>query len=441
MKFLNPLRKLFLCLFITALAACTNFADEAGSIRVHEGDIVLNNGVFLNPRTQTQREGGLIIRNGKIFAKLDTPIIDFSAKIIDLNGKFVIPGLIDLHTHSFGNQIPGAANDNPGTEAIAERILQAGVTGFLDLFGDEDVLYEVRERQRRGDIGGADIHASLSCVTAPKGHCAEYGIPTRTLTSPKEAVKEITELAVRKPDIIKIVYQPSDDQPSIDKATFESVVATAKKMNLKTVVHIKTWQDVRDAMDVGATAITHIPRGPIPADLPKLMAQNKIIVIPTLTVHTDFVNFLFDPEVLDAPLARKLVPVDLINAYRDEALIDKYRDRRISFEDRNKETLASVRAMVKADVPILVGTDSGNWGTIQGYSTHREMIKLVEAGLSSWEAIAAATTLAGDFLSERVDIEIGAPANLVILNVSPIQDISNTQKIEIVIHHGRLIAL
>lgn len=419
--------------------ACTSKPEEERGISYSADDLALINGIFLDPVSQTQRRGSVVIRNGVIIAQLKRRPDTFPGKVINLEGKWVIPGLIDMHTHSFGNQIPGPERDSPGTEEVSRRVLKAGVTGLVDLFGYEEALLEVRDRQRSGAFIGAEIFTSLSCLTAPEGHCAEYGIPTRTMTTPREAASVVTDLAKRGPDVVKIVYQPTDDQPSIDKATFASAVATASRLGLKTIIHIKTWQDVRDAVSVGATAITHVPRGDIPADIPGRLADSGTVIIPTLTVGTDFADFLFDPEVLDAPLARRLAPKTLFSAYRDPELTGRYQDRRDTFEKRNATTVASIRKLKEAGVTVLAGTDSGNWGTIQGYSVHREMIILTEAGFSPFEALAAATTWAGEFLGIKSGVTPGSRASLVILSASPLDDIRNTQEIELVIHQGEVV--
>jgi imidazolonepropionase-like amidohydrolase len=344
-----------------------------------------------------------------------------------------------VHTHSFGNFIPFAKNDAPGTQAVSERTLKAGVTGFVDLFGDEQRLIDVRAKQRNGEFIGADIYTSLTCFTAPKGHCSEYGIATRTVTSVADVVKEMTDLVKQKPDVIKIVFQPSDDQPSISKEVFAELVKTSEQFGIKTIVHIKAWQDIRDAVEVGASAVTHVPRDEIPMDIPALMAKSGIVMIPTLTVHTDFVNFLFDPAVLDASLIKELVPEALISAYRHSDLIAKYKDKQTTFKERNTVTFSSVKAMIDAGVRILVGTDAGNWNTIQGYSVHREMKLLTDVGMTPQHAIASATTYSANFLGILSGFNEGDSANFIILNASPIKDIMNTQRIALVIKNGNVV--
>ena len=280
---------------------------------------------------------------------------------------------------------------------------------------------------------------AVQFIGSPEGHCSEYGIATRTVTSVADAVREMTELVTLDPDVIKIVYQPSDDQPSISKEVFAQLVKTAEQFGVKSIVHIKTWQDIRDAIDVGASAVTHVPRGEIPKDIPALMAKAGIVMIPTLTVHTDFVNFLYDPTVLDAPLTKELASEALISAYRHVDLITKYKDKQAKFRERNAVTFSSVNAMINAGVRILVGTDSGNWNTIQGYSVHREMKLLTEAGMTPHQAIASATTYSANFLGIQSGFNEGDKANFIILNASPINDIMNTQIISLVIKNGNIV--
>lgn len=81
----------------------------------------------------------------------------------------------------------------------------------------------------------------------------------------------------------------------------------------------------------------------------------------------------------------------------------------------------------------------GNRGALQGYSAHRELMKLVEGGATPWQALAGNTTLAGEFLGRDYGVSLGDEANLVLLNASPIEDIRNTQRIFAVVHHGQVV--
>jgi len=403
-------------------------------------DLFLVNGQIVDPDTEEIHAGNLLILAGRIAGSPDRAPADFTGETIDLNGKWVIPGLIDLHTHAYGNMAPGGAMDGPGTQVVANRMLYAGVTAFLDLFGSEQSLHALRARQHAGEVGGADLYASLSCLTATEGHCTEYGTPTRVMDSPEEAREVVADLATKRPDVVKIVYAPTGRMPSIDRETLAAAVSTATENGIRTVIHINTWEDVRDAVQVGATAVTHVPRSEvIPPDLAQLMASRGMSSIPTLAVETDFQLFVLDETVLNHALARALTTEEIIEAYRTDEIRARASETAERASARRARILASVKTMSDAGVNILAGTDAGNWSTIQGYSIHRELAVMVEAGLTEWQALASATTRAGEFLGRDVGVTAGDVASLVVLEASPLENIANTQRIAMVIHHGEVV--
>ena len=417
-------------LFCLAVLACA--ASAAAQ------DLVLTNATIVDPAARTTARGSIWIEGGRIAGRGAAPPASARGERIDLQGRWVVPGLVDLHTHAFGNQAPGGAIDAVGTQANATRILRAGVTALLDLFNDEAAIFALRDRQRAGEVGGAEIFASGPCFTATKGHCSEYGIPTRIIDSPADVRTELAELAPKRPDVIKVVYDHGEGTlPSIDRATLEALVAGARQLGLKTIVHVGTWEDVRHAVRAGAAVVTHVARdGPVPDDVMTLIAAQRTLHIPTLTVHTDMQAFFDTPALVDSPLMAALTTDAIRNAYRKSpALTPEQAARRRA---AGAQSIASVGRLHRAGVPMLTGTDGGNPGVVQGYSVHRELIRLVEAGLSPWEALAASTTKAGEFLGQRYGVQAGDAANLVVLDASPLDDISNTQRISMVVMRGQV---
>ena len=101
--------------------------------------------------------------------------------------------------------------------------------------------------------------------------------------------------------------------------------------------------------------------------------------------------------------------------------------------------LEAVRALAAAGVPMLTGTDGGNFGVFQGYSVHRELELLAKAGLSPWAALRAATTDAARFLDRRWGVEPGDEATLLVLDVSPVEAICNTKRVHAVIQRGAVV--
>lgn len=408
--------------------------------------LLLTNVRIVDPAAQTVRTGALLIRGERIAAVLDAIPAGFEGRTLDLNGQWVIPGLHDMHVHSYGNMGPNnRAMQFFQTTGTARRMLYAGVTGFLDLADPEDYILNLRNKQRSSDdVPGADIFAAGPIFTAPNGHGTEYGAPNmaRTVKNPEDARRQVAAVAQKSPDVIKLVYNPQNERfPSIDRATMEAIIAEAQTHNLKTVAHIETWDAALAAVEAGVTALTHTAPAPVPDALIEAMKQHGTVWIPTLTVHTELAHLVRHPASLEDSLLTAVAASTLISAYRDTSAFADWAQRWMREQHRERDAIFRAAATLHdAGIPILAGTDAGNPGLFQGYSLHRELALLVgEAGLSPWEALRATTTRAGDFLGRSVGVQPGDLANLVVLEASPIEDIRHTQRIARVIHHGRMV--
>jgi imidazolonepropionase-like amidohydrolase len=171
------------------------------------------------------------------------------------------------------------------------------------------------------------------------------------------------------------------------------------------------------------------------------MAASRIAHIPTLVVHSDLAEFVDNPALMDDPLVSALAADTIRATYkRGASHFDEPTRRWLDLQrTRKADTFESVRRLHAAGVPMLVGSDAGNWGVIQGYSVHREMIRLVEAGLSPWEALAAGSTSGAAFLGRRFGVRPGDEAHLAVLDASPLDRIENTQRITYVIQRGKVV--
>src|SRR5262245_55244991 len=190
-------------------------------------DLYIRNARILDPAGRTETSGNILIRGGLIAGFPKSKPAGFTGSELDAGGRYVIPALTDMHTHSYGNAGAAGPPEFLGTAGVARVDLQAGVARFLDLFSPEDSILALRNRQRAGNVPGAEILAAGPCLTATKGHCSEYGVPTRLVNTPEEARREVTELAAKKPDVVKVVYDHEvyggRSMPSIDKATLQAV--------------------------------------------------------------------------------------------------------------------------------------------------------------------------------------------------------------------------
>ncbi len=405
-------------------------------------NLALSGAVVLNPADESIHGGVVLIEAGRIAALAEEVPADFDGSTLDLGGRFVIPALADLHTHSFGNAGPGGMPQLLGPQGTANAALYTGVAFVLDLFSPEDMILGFRDGQRAAGPQGALIFAAGPCLTATDGHCSEYGVPTRIVDTPEDARREVADLAVKAPDVVKVVYDHQSyggrSMPTVDLATLTAVIETARRHGLKTVVHVGTWDDVREAVLAGADAVTHTP-GPLPppADIAGLMVESGTYHIPTLAVQSQFVGIVDDPGLLEDPLLIQTVPQALRDLYRDfDASLSMF-DSWLSYQRiLAQPSREAVKSLSDAGVPMLAGTDGGNLGIFQGYSVHRELELLEAAGLPRWTALRSATTNGSRFLGHRWGVEPGDEATLLVLDASPLEAIANTKRIHAVIRAG-----
>jgi len=356
------------------------------------------------------------VEDGKIKAVGAALKVPSGVKAVDATGDTLLPGLIDSHTHAWG-------------DALKEAEI-FGVTTELDMFTDVKYMQQIKKEQSDGkDLDLADLRSAGTLATAPGGHGTEYGIPIPTLSSPAEAQAWVDARIAEGSDYIKIVIDDASaygsHRPTLSSDTLKAVIDAAHKRGKLAVVHIGTQRDARTVIAAGADGLAHLFADSTPApDFAKFVADHHAFVVPTLTV-LESVSATGGGESLsaDARLAPYLSSDDIANLKRSfpkfsTALSEKYAE----------QTIAQLKAV---HVPVLAGTDAPNPGTSHGTSIHRELELLVRSGLTPQEALAAATSVpAATFhLEDRGVIAAGKRADLLLVKGNPTQDITATRDI------------
>ncbi|HEX7123989.1 MAG TPA: amidohydrolase family protein [Gemmatimonadaceae bacterium] len=340
------------------------------------------------------------------------------ATVVDGSGKTLLPGLIDAHTHSWGD--------------ASRTALMFGVTTELDMFTDATFARQARAEQAAGRATNrADLFSAGTLVTAPGGHGTEFGIPIPTISSPDSAQAFVDARIAEGSDYIKIVYDAGRTygmtMPSISKATLQAVIAAAHGRDKLAVVHVGDYQSAREAIEAGADGLVHLflDREPA-ADFAQLVATRGAFVVPTLTVLRTLAG-----TGGGAPLASDPRIVPYLSRADSVALRQTFPPRPGARKLNDEPARITVRQLRAAGVPILAGTDAGNPGTSHGAALHRELELLVEAGLSAQEALAAATSVpAKSFkLDDRGRIAAGLRADLLLVEGDPTADITATRAI------------
>lgn len=360
----------------------------------------------------------VLVRDGKIAAigkKLPAPK---GIEVVNGAGKTLLPGLIDAHTHAWGDAL--------------EQALLFGVTTELDMFTSAGFASSMREEQARGrGSARADLFSAGTLVTAPGGHGTQFGVPIATISSPDEAQAFVDARVAEGSDWIKIVCDDGSaygkKTPTLSAATLRAVVDAAHQRKKLAVAHIGTLADARMAIAAGVDGLVHlfIDREPDP-ELGRFISRHKAFVIPTLVVLQSVTGTAGGATLVDDV---RLAPY--LNAASRAGLASSFPQRPGSPPRRYAAAETSVRQLVAAKVPILAGSDAPNPGTAHGAALHRELELLVKAGLTPVQALTAATSApARAFrLTDRGRIATGLRADLLLVDGDPTRDITATRAI------------
>jgi imidazolonepropionase-like amidohydrolase len=373
------------------------------NVRVFDGERVI-------PRaTVVVRDGTIASVGGDAPADIET---------IDGTDRTLLPGLIDAHTHAFGDAL--------------ERALAFGVTTELDMFTDHRFAAAMRAEQRTlgGALRRADLYSAGTLVTAPKGHGTEYGVPIPTLASADEAPAFVDARIAEGSDYIKIVYDGGASYglkiPTIDRATLQATIAAARARNKLAVVHIGSRQGAFEAIEARASGLIHVfADAPPDGDWISRVVRAGAFVTPTLSVTESTTGVPSGATLIkDARLA------PFVTAPEKVALSGSFPWKNTS-KQQLQHAFAATRLLHQAGVPILAGTDAPNPGTAHGASLHRELELLVDAGLTPISALAAATSVPARAygVADRGRIAPGLRADLVLVQGDPTTDVTATRDV------------
>ncbi len=379
------------------------------------------------------------IRNGKITAITDASQAKpaAGALVVEGSGKYLIPGLAEMHAH-----VPPVDDLEPMKEVLT-LFLANGVTTIRGMLG-HSLHLKLRDQIRSGGVPGPHFY-----TTGPSFN----GLTVKT---PEEGAQRVRDQKAAGYDYLKL-------HPGLTLRNFNAVAATAKEVGIPFVGHVSSGVGVWRAIESGYSSIDHLDgfiEGLIPPDqlpgesetglfamfvsdkadrsqIPKLMQALKaqhIWVVPTQALAERWFSPI-PPKDLDQAPEMKYMN----NQTREGWIRAKQNilDNKAYNAEEIKKYIQLRRDLIKAcydsGVGLLLGSDGPQVFNVPGFSVHHELRYLVDAGLTPYQALRTGTVNVAEYLNQTAStgtIAVGKQADLVLLNGNPLQDISQTTRIE-----------
>ena len=373
-----------------------------------------------------QKDVTIVMENGRIrdmgpSSKLSVPA---GATIVDLKGKFIVPGIINAHGHV------GAK-----TEPQLRQYALYGVTTATSMQTDPDEVVQVREAQKRGELRGAR-------VSTVKYRFA----PDPEVVTPEQARAKVDEIVAGGADYIKVwVDSGFGTRAKLTPEFCAAVLEQARKHGKLTFGHAYELSDAKMLVEQGLNVLAHNIRDrEVDSDFMAVLKQRNVTLIPTL-IRDEFLFAYGDaPAWIDDPFFQKVVPPErlavLKTKIRDEQAKNPQRALIKAGFEMNKINL---KKLSDGGVRIALGTDSGGAADrffIQGYSEHREMELMVQSGLTPMQVIQSFSKGASEALGIQKEfgtLAKGKTADLLVLEKNPLENITNMRSIQTIYLGGK----
>ncbi|HEX5726966.1 MAG TPA: amidohydrolase family protein [Longimicrobiaceae bacterium] len=452
------------CLALLALAAAAPAEGQASRGALERGTFAVT-GVTVVPMTAETviRDATVLVRDGRIAAvgPSGDVRVPAGARRIDGRGKYLIPGLADMHTHLY-------ADDPEMPDSIAPHEL--GVMVANGLTAARLMIGTPQHLQLRRDIAAGRVLGPQLWVASPQFAGREYD-NGRVVATPEAARAAVREVAEAGYDFVKLTL-------FISRPVYDAIVDEGARRGIRIIGHVDLEVGVARALEAGQQiehldayfeeiladsapsrasvsgvgvfslrnweSLDHVDDRKL-AQIAEATARAGVWSVPTLMVfNRAFAQGETDEAIRGRP-DWTLMPPRLREGYwgartrywAPAAAATRTEARRRRYvEVRNGLT----KAIADAGGKIMAGSDTPEWFHAYGFGLHRELETMVEAGLTPYQALATATRNPAEFLGamgEWGTIEAGKRADLVLLSANPLEDIRNTARIEAVSLGGR----
>ena len=386
----------------------------------------------------------VIVKDGKVTAIGKKLKYDKNALVIDTKGKYLIPGLAEMHAH-----VP----PNENLESHKEVLFLFAANGITTIRG---MLGHPKHLELRSMINSGEVFGPRFYTTGPSFN----GLSVKTAERGAAMVREQKAAGY---DYLKL-------HPGLTKETFAAISSTAKEVGIPFAGHVSFGVGVWRAIDAGYSSIDHMD-GFVEAMVPGIESmveqqtglfgmfvadKSDVSVIPKLMKELKEKNIWVVPtqSLADRWFAANYTGDDFLkdpdSKYMDKKIVNQWIDTKknlmanAQYDAKKIENFIKLRRKLiyecqQNGVGLLLGCDAPQIFNVPGFSTHNELKYLVDAGLTPYQALRTGTVNVAKYLnlSEAGIIKPGAIADLVLINGNPLTDITNTKKVEGVMMRGK----
>lgn len=442
-------RGLIAAILMAALLSSTPFQTAIAQTPSAKSETIAFVGVSVVPmdRERVLKNQTVVVRGGRIAELGDASKIKVpaDAQRIDGSGKFLMPGIVDMHLHLSPGE--GVNNDLPGQQL--RLLLANGITTMRNMIGGPSHLI-LRDKINRGELVGPQIFTA--------------GTPLLINNTPtvEVAIKSVTDQKKAGYDLLKV-------HEGLTPEIYEAIVKTAREVGIPFAGHVTATVGLKRALAARQTSIEHLDsylQSAVPANANIEITPSQIVLgetlkhvdekqltelaiettkagvanTPTLTLFKLIISDAKPEEYLQWN-EMKYVPAKM----RENFAKQKAGTLNIPASAEEKKRYGDLRNLLirelhKAGAKILVGPDSPQFFLVPGFATHREMQSLGEAGLSNYAVLEAATRNGAEslgMLKEFGTVEMGKRADLLLLDANPLDAISNAKQIAGVMVRGK----
>jgi len=426
---------------MTSAACCVSLLLAIGPVQAQENHVTAVTGATLIDGTARPHiEDAVILIDGARISQVgpgDAVVVPPGATVIDARGRYVIPGLADMHNHLQSGSMRAQQNLRLGLS----RLLAVGVTTvFNPSIGLED--FATLKAAAADEAAPVARFFGTGPIVTVEGDVLGQLVGAPTPRTASEARSVVRELRAAGVDAIKVQRDDASWSirgrfPLMRPEVLSALVDEAHGAGLKVFAHAPMLAQAKEALRAGVDGLMHgIIDAPVDQEFIDLMTRNRASYVSTMALYHDVANV--------AAWARRqapnwdraaLQPPRLYESFTTPAGIERF-ESIFTNSDGARRGLPVQRSNLKrvfdADIPVVLGTDSGFFGILIGVSTQIELELLVEAGLSPADALRTATVNAARMIGREADfgtIEPGKLADLVILEADPATDIRDVTRV------------